>query len=241
MLGSVDPEVGVAEPAGPGGPAPAPAAARPLRRDAERNRQAILRAAAEVIGERGLEASLDDVARRAGVGIGTVYRRFPCKEALTEALFAERLDALVAIAEQSLAGPDPGAGLHRYLEGAAELLVADRGLRQILMFAPFGHDQACHAREKLQPVVGRLIERAQAAGMVRADLRASDIPPIMLMLAAAADYARPVRPNGWRRYLRLLADSLAPSRSEPTALPEPALTLDELRLAMQARRSRWRG
>lgn len=211
--------------------------ARPLRRDAERNRQAILRAAADVIGECGLEASLDDVARRAGVGIGTVYRRFPCKEALTEALFTERLDALVAIAEQSLAGPDPGAGLHHYLQSAAELLVADRGLRQILMFAPVGRDQACQAREKLRPVVSRLIAQAQAAGQVRADLRASDIPPIMLMLAAAADYTRPVRPDGWRRYLQLLLDGLAPGREEPTALPEPALTLDELQQAMQARRS----
>lgn len=237
----MDLEVAAAEPDGPGGPAPAPVTARPLRRDAERNRQAILRAAAEVIGERGLEASLDDVARRAGVGIGTVYRRFPCKEALTEALFAERLEALTAIAEQSLADPDPGAGLYRYLEDAAELLVADRGLRQILMFAPIGHDQACQARERLQPLVGRLIEHAQAARTVRGDLRASDIPPIMLMLAAAADYARPVRRDAWRRYLRLLADSLAPSRSEPTALPEPALTPDELQLAMQAQRSHCRG
>jgi AcrR family transcriptional regulator len=226
--------------AGPGRPVGLPEL-RPLRRDAERNRQAILRAAAEVIGERGLEASLDDVARRAGVGIGTVYRRFPSKEALAEALFADRLDALVAIAERCLADPDPGAGLIRYLEGAAELLVADRGLRQILMFTPFGRDQSCQAREKLQPVVSKLIGQAQAAGMVRADLRASDIPPIMLMLAAAADYARPVRPDGWRRYLRLLLDSLPPSRSEPTVLPEPALTLDELQLAMQARRAYCRG
>ena len=92
---------------GPGRPA-ARLELRPLRRDAEKNRQAILRAAAEVIGERGLEASLDDVARRAGVGIGTVYRRFPSKEALAQALFAERLDALVAIAERSLADPESG-------------------------------------------------------------------------------------------------------------------------------------
>lgn len=215
--------------------------ARPLRRDAERNRLAILRAAAEVIGERGLEASLDDVARRAGVGVGTVYRRFPGKEALTEALFEDRLDSLVAIAEQALADPDPRCGLHAYLEGAAELLVADRGLRQILMYAPFGRDQACHARERLQPVVGQLIERAQAAGAVRADLRSSDIPSIMLMLAAAADYARPVRPQAWRRYLVLLLDSLAPARDEPAALPEPALTPGEVQLAMQARRAFCRG
>ena len=105
------------------------------------------------------------------------------------------------------------------------------------MFTPFGRDQACQAREKLQPVVGMLISRAQAAGTVRADLCGSDIPPMMLMLAAAADYARPVRPDGWRRYLGLLLDSLAPSRAETAMLPEPALTMDELQLAMQATRA----
>jgi AcrR family transcriptional regulator len=86
---------------------------RPLRRDAERNRQKILSAAAEVIAERGLDATLDDVARQAGVGVGTVYRRFPGKEALAEALFDERLGTLAAIAEHALADPDPWAGLVR--------------------------------------------------------------------------------------------------------------------------------
>jgi AcrR family transcriptional regulator len=86
-------------------------AGRPLRRDAARNRQRILRAAAEVFTEHGLQASLDDVARHAGVGVGTVYRRFPDKEALAEALFEERLAALVGLAEQALAEPDAWVGL----------------------------------------------------------------------------------------------------------------------------------
>lgn len=206
---------------------------RPLRRDAERNRQRILRAAGEVLAERGLDATLDDVARRAGVGVGTVYRRFPGKEALTEALFDEQLSALVAIGERALAEPDPWAGLVCYLEGAAELLVTDRGLRQILMFTTFGRDQACRARTQLQPIVTQLIARAQAAGAVRADLRPTDIPFTVFMLAAAADYARPVRPATWRRYLTLLLDGLPPDRATTTALSELPLSPDEMEQAMQ--------
>ncbi len=210
--------------------------ARPLRRDAERNRQAILRAAAEVIGERGLAASLDDVARRAGVGVGTVYRRFPGKEALAEAVFKESLSTLVCIAERSLAEPDPWAGLATYIERAAELLSADRGLRQVLMFATFGRDQASEARARLQPAVTKLVERAQAAGVLRADLQPTDIPLAVIMLSAAADYTRPVRQQAWRRYLGLILDAMPASRAEPSSLAEPALTPDEMELALQSGR-----
>src|ERR1700730_13645758 len=82
---------------------------RPLRRDAERNRQRILKAASEAFNERGLEVSLDEIARYAGVGVGTVYRRVRTKEELVEALFMERLDSVAAIADQALAAPDPWA------------------------------------------------------------------------------------------------------------------------------------
>src|SRR5215813_11475739 len=154
-----------------------PAAAldqRPLRKDAERNRLRILRAAAEVFTEQGLRATLDDVADRAGVGVGTVYRRFPDKEALVEALFTERLDKLVGLAEQALADPDPWAGLVDLLERAATVMAGDRGLRQMLMYATYGHDRAEQARTRMQPVVSKVVERAQAAGVLRADLYPTD-------------------------------------------------------------------
>src|SRR5215475_14728741 len=106
--------------------APAP---RPLRRDAERNRQRILRAASEVFTTRGLQASLDDVAQHAGVGVGTVYRRFPDKESLVEALFEERIQAMAALAEKALAEPDAWTGLVSFLEGACTQLATDRGLQ----------------------------------------------------------------------------------------------------------------
>jgi len=207
---------------------------RPLRRDAERNRQRILRAAAEVFTERGLQATLDDVARRAGVGVGTVYRRFPDKEALVEALFTERLDALVGYAEHGLADPDPWAGLVFFLEQGAVLIAGDRGLRQLLMFATYGRDRVDQARARMLPVVSQMVQRAQEAGEVRADLRPTDVPLIEFMLSAAAEYAGQVRPEIWRRYLALLLDALRPTRAAATALPEPALSPDEMVQAMRS-------
>src|ERR1700733_9320957 len=116
-----------------GGPGPvkvtlAPIPVRPLRRDAERNRQRILEAPAAVFTERGFAATLDDVARHAGVGVGTVYRRFPDKASLAGALFDERIDTLITLAEQARDEPDAWAALVAFLERSAEMLTGDRGL-----------------------------------------------------------------------------------------------------------------
>ena len=209
---------------------------RPLRRDAARNRERILAAAAELFTERGLQVTLDEVAHRAGVGVGTVYRRFPDKEALTDALFEERLTALVDLAQQALADPDEWAGLVSFLEQAGALLSADLGLRQILMFATYGQDRVGEARSRLLPVVTQLVTRAQAAGVLRADLRPTDVPLIEMMLAAVADYARPARPEIWRRYLALIVDGLRPSRRGVTELPVAPLTPGEVENVMRATR-----
>ena len=222
--GTAAPAVEAVEPAAE----TAAGAARPLRRDAERNRLRILRAAAEVFTEQGLRATLDDVADRAGVGVGTVYRRFPDKEALVEALFTERLDNLVGFAEQALADPDPWAGLVDLLERAATVMAGDRGLRQMLMYATYGQDRAEQARTRMQPVISKVVERAQAAGVLRADLCPTDIPLLEFMLGAAAEYAMGVRPEIWRRYLALMLDALRPDRAGTTELPEPALSPEEV-------------
>ena len=208
---------------------------RPLRKDAERNRRRILKAAAEVFTERGLEASLDDVARHAGVGVGTVYRRFPDKTALADALFEERIDIMVELATEAYGADDPWEGLAGFMAAAAEMLSTDRGLRQILMFAPHGHKRVGYARSRMRPAVGKLVERAQAAGQVRPDLRATDIPVLEFMLGATAEYARDVRPDLWRRYLALLLDALRPSRTGYTELPVPELSPDELTTAMRSK------
>ena len=207
---------------------------RLLRADAERNRQRILAAAAELFTERGLEPSLDDVARHAGVGVGTVYRRFPDKASLADALFDERIDALVALAEQAQAEPDAWAALVSFLERSGEMLVSNRGLRQILMFAAEGHDRGICARDRMRPAIESLIERAQANGQVRADLRPTDVPMIEFMVAAAAEYAWQVRPTVWRRYLALILDALRPASASGRPLPEPELSPDEMAEVVQS-------
>ena len=207
---------------------------RPLRRDAERNRQRILRAAAEVFTQRGLDATLDDVARQAGVGVGTVYRRFPDKESLVAELFAERIDNMVAVAEEACAAPDPWQALVSYLEYVAESLAADLGLRQLMMFATYGKDRVAYAREQMRPVVTKLVERAQQAGALRPDFNATDVPLIAFMLASAAEYAGQVQPDIWRRYLALIIDALRPSRDGVSELPVPALTAREMEQSIRA-------
>ena len=207
---------------------------RPLRRDAERNRQRILHAAAQVFTQRGLDATLDDVARHAGVGVGTVYRRFPDKETLVGELFQDRIDALVAVAEQACAAPDPWQGLVSFLEYAAASMAGDLGMRQLMMFATYGKDRVAYAREQMRPVVSKLVERAQATGALRPDFSATDVPLIAYMLASVGEYAGPVQPDLWRRYLAMIIDGMRATRGDGTGLPVAALSPEDIEQSMRA-------
>lgn len=206
--------------------------ARPLRRDAERNRRRILAAAREVFAARGLGATLDDVAHHAGLGVGTVYRRFSDKASLVEALFQDRIDDLVALAEEALAAPDSWRGFVDFLERSGELLAADHGLRDFVLGSTVGGKDISSARERIDPVLQRLLRRVQDDGRLRADLRPEDVPIINLMVGSVADYAGHVRPGAWRRYLTVFIDGLrADSGTSP--LPEQALEATELDEAMR--------
>ena len=227
-----------AKPTQHGGEAQHRGKARPLRRDAERNRQRILQAAAEVFGQRGLDATLDDVAHRAGVGVGTVYRRFPDKESLVGELFQDRIEAMVSLAEEACAAADPWAGLVSYLERIAAIMASDLGLRQMMLFATYGKDRVASARKQMRPVVARLVARAQAAGAAREDLSATDVPMIAFMLATAAEYAGAVQPEVWRRYLALIIDGLRPARDGTSPLPLPALTPLQMEQVIRAHAAR---
>ena len=229
-------EVNVTQcPADGNGPGPVECArpARPLRRDAERNRQRILKAASEVFTEQGLDVSLDEVARHAGVGVGTVYRRFRTKEELVEALFVNRIEEVAALAEEATRAADPWSGLACFMEQAATILAEDTGLRQMLMFATYGGDRVRYARQRNAPLVTKLVERAQAAGQLRSDLRPTDIPFIVFVLTDAAQFARRVNPDIWRRYLTLILDGLRPGREGVSPLPVPALRPDEFEMTMR--------
>jgi AcrR family transcriptional regulator len=217
----------------PAGLADGAQAIRPLRRDAERNRQRILKAASEVFNERGIEASLDEIARHAGVGVGTVYRRFRSKEELVEALFMDRLDTIAAVADEALNAPDPWTGLVSFMERMASIMAGDTGLRQILMFATYGRDLVAIARQRNAPLVERLVERAQAAGQLRTDLRQTDIVFIIFALTDAAQLAQAANPDIWRRYLTLILDGMPPARDGVTPLPVPALLPGEMEKSMR--------
>ncbi|MFI5430249.1 TetR/AcrR family transcriptional regulator [Aeromicrobium sp. UC242_57] len=166
---------------------------RPLRRDAARNRELILETAAAVFAEHGLEAGYDEIARRAGIGVGTVYRRFPERAELVQALFESRVQEIVAIAEDAAAVGRPWDALVTFLERTVERQVVDRGLAEVMASATATDEYRTIGRERLGPIVERMVERAQADGSLRADVAASDIG-VQLMLAKLADDGRTARP-----------------------------------------------
>lgn len=197
----------------------------PLRADAERNRQRLLDAAREVFATRGLDATLDDIARHAGVGTGTAYRRFPNKDAVIEALMVDRIAELEAIAKECLEEPDPWLGLTGYFERALVLMVNDRGLKDVLFSGGRGHERVADARRGLAAIVTQVVQRAVEAGVVRSDFAATDVPLISLMLNTLVDFSRDIEPELYRRYLTIIFDGLRPQREGADPLPVGPLDL----------------
>jgi AcrR family transcriptional regulator len=207
----------------------------PLRADAERNRQRLLAAAKELFATRGLDVTLDDIARHAGVGTGTAYRRFPNKDALIDALMVDRIAELATIAEECLEEPDPWVGLTGYFERALALMASDRGLKGVLFGAGRGHERVAHARRAIAPPVTKLLRRAIAAGAVRSDLDTSDVPIISFMLHTVVEFGREVDPDLYRRYLAIVLEGLRP-RADLEPLPVDALKMRDFQAAM----SKWK-
>ena len=206
---------------------------RPLRRDAERNRQRILEVAREAFAEDGLAVTLDEIARRAGVGVGTVYRRFPDTEQLIDALFEERMGELVTIAEDALRCEDAWDGLVAFLEGATAAHAGDRGLKEVALSGAHGRDRVARARQLMFPLVTRLVARAHEQGTLRPDVEATDMPLLQLMLGSLSDCTRDVDPAIWRRFLGILTDGLRTRRDEPTPLAQAGLVPEQVQRTMR--------
>ncbi|MFF0247187.1 TetR/AcrR family transcriptional regulator [Streptosporangium sandarakinum] len=179
-----------------------------LRRDAEHNRRRTLAAAREVFAARGLQATLNDVAHHAGLGVGTVYRRFPNKEALAEAVYAGKLDDIRAMAQAALTGRDAYEALRDFLEHALEQAAADRGLRELIRQGTSDSEQIVRAREGIVESCGHLITRAQEQGTLRDDVTVEDIAPIVAMIDSVMDLPAAGAVQPWRRYLALILDGL---------------------------------
>jgi AcrR family transcriptional regulator len=201
---------------------PATTAPRPRRADAERNRARILAAASELFAERGLDASMPELAERAGVGVGTLYRAFPDKDHLLGAVMAERLRWLAVQIEAANDAPDPWTAFTDVIWKGAALHVKDRAFHQCMRGA-LELPEVREARGRTLDAFQRLIDRAQATGAMRSDVVAEDIP----MLLAGVGLSRVAGPGAaWERHLAVVIDGLRAEGAHP--LPSRPLTRAQL-------------
>ncbi|MDO9356134.1 MAG: helix-turn-helix domain-containing protein, partial [Solirubrobacteraceae bacterium] len=194
---------------------------KPLRRDAERNRQLILEAGRQLFAERGLSVTLDDIAERAGVGVGTVYRRFPDRDALVDALFKEKISQVVARAEAAEALDDPWEGLVAFMRGHMLAQQADRAYASVVLTDTHGHEALRRGKAQIAPIVERIVQRAKDAGVVRGDLAFTDIPMLMLMCGSSLDATRDLCPHVWERYFSIVLDGIRPGATSTLSAPLP--------------------
>jgi AcrR family transcriptional regulator len=214
------------------GPAVEPRAGtepRRLRADAARNRQRLIDAAEEVFAAQGLDATLDDIARYAGVNVATAYRHFANKHELARAYLQQNLDCATAMAEAAAAVEDPMAGLAQFLGQALDLLAANRGFVDVLTNAYGAEWFRDQLHELITGPVSRLIVRGQQAGVVRPDVDGTDFAILLPMLASVSDRGVVACvPEPTRRYLALV---LAGLRPDGVPLPGRPPTDAELRAA----------
>lgn len=203
----------------------------PRRRDARRNWDLLVEAAREVFAEQGLEAPLDVIARRAGVGNATLYRNFPTRAALVDAVFRDLLTDTMTAGEQARTAPDAWAALHDYLGAVFVTLAADRGTNDLMTTHLDGVDalRAVHAHNR--ETIDVLLGRGREQGTVRSDATTEDV---LFALAAlgraipALTTATAPGPDAWRRPLSLLLDGL---RATPARPPLPGTALTDVQLS----------
>ncbi|QUQ63523.1 TetR/AcrR family transcriptional regulator [Kutzneria sp. CA-103260] len=193
---------------------------RPLRSDAEHNRERIVAAAGELFASRGLDVQMATVARLAGVGTATLYRRFPTKESLVAEVFADKFENCTRVIEEALADPDPWRGLCTVLAKVAELQATDRGFSAAFLAAfpdllDFGD-----CRDRGLHVVADLIDRAKRSGQLRADFAVSDLALVMTAVNGIAAAVPAAAPAASRRLVAYLLTSFRAEHAGP--LPPPA-------------------
>lgn len=195
--------------------------ARPLRVDAARNRESLLAAAEDEFAEHGLAASMADIARRAGVAKGTVFRHFATKEELIAAIVTGHIAALVAVAEPLTHAPDPGAALLEFLTVAA-----DRRRQHDLTFLQVvsdGDPGVVATTRELHACIETLVARARDSGAVRSDITGADVFLLMCAPVHVAENLSDPDPDLWRRYLTIIFDGLRPEGASPLSQPAPTL------------------
>ena len=196
-----------------------PDVARPLRADAARNRALLLSAADDEFAERGLEASMADIAQRAGVAKGTVFRHFATKEDLIIAVVAGHFAALIDVGHQLLDSADPGAALLEFLTVAAGAL-HQHDLTVLQAVAQTDRNVVA-LRDEVHSSVDALVDRAREAGAVRSDITGADVFALICAPVHAAGFLRDPAPDAWRRFLGIIFDGLRPEGASPLPTPAP--------------------
>src|SRR3984885_9589076 len=202
----------------------------PRRKDAERNRRRLLAAAREVFRDRGVAATLNDVAHHAGLGVGTVYRHFANKEELIDALFEDMVETVDQYVREAAAEPDAWLGLTRALQQVCEVQAFDRGLREVMLGTGRGPERQRQMRDRVAPTVDAVVARAQEQGTLGADVVPADFPILQLMVGAVTDHIG--QPGLWRRYLAIVIDGLRARPGEPSPLPDLPVSEDDLQRAI---------
>jgi len=208
-----------------------------LRADAARNREQIVHAARAVFAERGMDAPLDEIARRAGVGNATLYRRFPTREDLIAACFADRLAEYVAAVEEALRAPDAWSGFCAYLERVCAMQAADRGVKDVLTMT-FPTAKGLEAqRERAYRSFVELAERARAEGRLRPDFVPQDLDLLLMANAGVLQATLHDAPQASTRLVGLLIEAFRADRAQP--LPRPPTPAQMYRAILRQSRS-WR-
>ena len=190
-------------------------APRPLRADAERNRRRILDGAREVFARHGLEAGVDEVARVAGVGVGTLYRRFPTKDDLLLAVVQDITETVVLEIETAGALDDPGEAFAAAARALAASTARNRALHQVFQETWPLIPAASECRDRTLGALAPILERAQAAGAVRDDLVVADVPSLCAVAARLPSWRLESEPDLWTRYLSLILDGTRPAAARP--------------------------
>ncbi|GAB3428765.1 TetR/AcrR family transcriptional regulator [Flindersiella endophytica] len=185
---------------------------RPLRADAVRNRRLVLSAASEAFAQRGMDVSIAEIAQRAGVGKGTVFRHFATKEDLLAAIACDRFAELIAVAEGLLDAPDPVEAVREFMAAGASMHGRDRTFTQISTRVFMADATVQSASTRLTKVVEQLAEKARRQGGLRPDLTGEDVRALMSGVCLAAEHYAESEPERWRRYLGIVFNGM---RAEP--------------------------
>jgi AcrR family transcriptional regulator len=201
-----------------------------LRVDAALNRAAIVEAARAVFAERGLDAPLDEIARRAGTGNATMYRRFPTRGELVAAVFADRMAEHLEAVEAGLADPDPWQGFASYVEAVGAMQAHDRGIADLVTMGVSAAPEIEDLRARAFDGLVRLVERARAAGVLRADFTTEDVVVLMMANAGLLERSGDISEAASRRLVHLLLDGFrTTAATEGPAAPSPRDTLRAMR------------